>query len=150
MNLKQRFLLLLADPDVSPRERQEFEHWLSTGRWRTSQANVEKIRSLLMESRTARTSPRAAVDATEDDAPVAQVARLLRYESGLTVRQALELLSDALGRSRTLPDRTAFLEGVRRLFAEYGAANVLSAAHQIRNQMAHHGPDASWSLKHGT
>ena len=150
MNLKQRFLLLLADPDVPISEHQEFEQWLVTGQWRDGQEGAKRMRSLLKDLRSEKPAPRATADPKQTGGPADEVSRLLRFEADLTVKEALELLAEALGRESTLPDKTAFFAGVRRLFGEYGEATVLSTAHRVRNQLVHRGSASSWSLRHGS
>jgi hypothetical protein len=147
VNLKQRLVLLLSDPEISDGEFRSVKAWLERGGITKSLRDAEGIRMALRsyKDRTAGISRRPV--APNEDTFVGEVDRLLRIETGMTARAALEELAERSGFHGNLPERISFVQGIRRIGKEVGESKVLSAAHQIRNEGVHHTEGPAWPLR---
>ncbi len=150
-HLRQKFVLLLADPEISMPAFLRFCNWLQNGGLSTCIGQAKEIRALLSQSDAVAPdkSPESASD--EQNAQyhkvISTIGRLLMEEAHLRSRQALELLADRLGYSRGFPEKISFGKGVLRLIDFANASTVLSAAQQIRNTAVHNGFSNTWPLR---
>lgn len=149
MNLKQKLVLLLADPEVSENEFRNVRNWLERGGITQCIRDAEEIR-LVLGSRprqTGKDSKRSKSSASQDPL-VSEVHELLRTNAGMTARAALEELLLKTDYPEDLPERISFADGVRRISREVGESKLLSAAYQIRNEVMHDDGSVAWPLIH--
>jgi hypothetical protein len=152
MNLKQRLISLLADPQFSDSEFRTVRNWLAQGGIMECLQDAEAIRSTLLryaEQKSQLQRRGAPSTASLNNGTVSEIDHLLRIEAVMTARDALEQLAERVGFQGNLPERISFAEGLRRMIRDIGASEVLSAAHQIRNQRVHGAGGAAWPLNRG-
>ena len=148
MNLRQRLIVLLADPDISVTEYHSVTAWLQNGGLAECIRDASDIRRRLMATKTS-LPPRRSINVNSDVLGINQtVSKLLRVEAKLTAANALAILAEKLGRSKPLPEGKGFDYGVSQLIKEFGSSAVLSVAHQVRNTMVHDMVSPAWPLKH--
>ena len=151
MNLKQRLILLLADPDIPASEFRNLSGWLRKGGLADCLRDAERMRATLAsysDRRREDTSERldSRTGSANEDSLVREVESLLRSEAQLTARTALERLADRVGFQGQLPERISFAEGVRRLGRDVGPSRLLSAAHQVRSSAVQRREAPAWPL----
>jgi hypothetical protein len=150
--LRQKLVLLLADPSIPRSDLATFYRWLENGGISACIAQAEEIRTILSEP-----LPTSTGDKSVEVPPVTvhaelieTITRLLIDEAHLRRRPALEELAHRLDYRERLPDRISFDKGIARLIASAGGSRVLSAAQQIRNAVVHHADSLAWPLREGT
>ena len=149
MNLKQRLVLLLSDPEVSESEFRSIKTWLVQGGMIEYLQDVEAIRNTLRSYKGSTGSRSYDAPPSIDHELVLEVDRLLRKEANMTARDALEQLADQTDFQGTLPQRISFADGVRRMGKEIGESHLLHIANRIRNDNMHNLPGLDWPLNRG-
>jgi hypothetical protein len=150
-SVRQKFILLLADPSISRADFAAFCTWLQSGGIRKALDEAAEIRAILFRS------PEGLADAAPDRPPsepthanpqlLDAILRLLIEEAALSRRTALPLLAKKLDYDGSIPVKKAFETGLMRLIEFAGPSAVLSAAQQIRNELVHHPNSLAWPLK---
>lgn len=151
---RRKLLLLLADPDISDEEFQDVARWLSTSEARAAIQSIWRLRRQLDHDLPSRRPPRMEVHPvfmmqSEEEKVYEEIERLLIIEGGLSVKDALRLLSNAAGFDDLFDPRTSFRRGIERLYNETGGSVLLSLAHQLRNRMASSRGQPDWPLMGG-
>lgn len=149
MNLRERILFLLCDPDISDAEFDRVRNWIESGAIIQGVQDVRMIRDTLRahRGRPARIKQHSA--SPEERDLVTEVDRLLRKEARIPARQALELLADKVNFDGELPERVSFAEGISKIGRLVGYSTLLSAAHQVRNEAVHQTGGSTWPLNRG-
>lgn len=150
-HLRQKFVLLLADPETNRSDLLSFCEWLRKGGLRTCVAQAEKIRALL--SQPGGEASDKSLERMSDEASaryvevVDSITRLLIGEAKLRRREALLLLAERLGYRRGFSARISFDRGLLRLLTFANPPTVLSAAQKIRNEVVHDHGALPWPLR---
>lgn len=152
-NAKKKLILFLADPALSDDDFATLAHLLEAGDTEEITHAAWQVRKLL---RNLDQGSRSQIDKpitsqtlpsnSEEDKVVDEIGRLLLMDQGLSVKEALELLSILSGARESLDPRTSFRRGVERLYNKVGGSRLLSAAHQLRNQSLHGQDSLDWPL----
>lgn len=131
MELKQRLILILSDPDIQDSEFQSISSWLTRGGLAECIADAQTIRRVLVPYGTDTKDDSHRRSQPSGQSLVAEIDRLLRLEAHMTAREALKQLARGVGFKRALRDRISFAEGVLQIARVVGESSVLDAAVQI-------------------
>ncbi len=159
-NLEQRFIQLLADPDVDPEEWRQLAKNLETEGLTAYLEQAQKLRVLqrdrsrpVSEPGRVRRGPSRKKGLTKEKMPkpgresVSQtVSRLLRKEANMTVGEAIGELSTFL-ETRRPNTRRSFDWQVERLIEEVGGSKVLHAAYRIHGEKTDYVSQSAWPMR---
>jgi len=148
MIVQQKLVLFFADPQISDAEFASFKLWLATSGLSTILGDAEEIRAVLRSYQPITKTRERRKESPIGGNFVSEISQLLRADAGLTASEALRRLQETIAWEGKLPDKKSFAEGVTRLGEILGQSAVLSAAHQLKNSLAHNDSGLAWPLRH--
>lgn len=148
--LGKKLALLLADPSISDNEFRSFGKWLVSGGVDDCLALANILRQTL-EQQTSKSEPiqkSLPIDDNTDDRATTEIRNLLLNEANLARYEALQFLADYVGVNLNVSsNKKSFEIQLDYLLKAVGPSKLLSAAHQIRNELVHKASRNDWPLK---